>query len=185
MHRSEDSEHTKKAGGSSSSRSHNTDRDRSRDKEAKYRGTSTTEDSNRKSHLRMRSELMKKGGATPLIFKGTKGAKLEPRALALPIEESKTGINSAVGKDLVGESGMYAGGHFSLDNNYASFEWEENAKEIDRAWYDCDEIGNVVYGNDQYEPPNMLKRIILTFSHNSIRKRRESQTAPPNEAAHF
>lgn len=70
----------------------------------------------------------------------------------VPKEEVKVRLKTGLQKDVVGESGMYAGGHFDLENDYAAFEWEENEKEIDRAWYDCDEFGNVMYGNDQYEP---------------------------------
>jgi len=149
--------------------------------------TSTTHQSTRK-HSRSRSrsherehysyknklgtELFKKCGATPLIFKGTEGAKLEPRIIpnVKKQEESKVRLKTGLKQDIIGESGMLAGGHFDLDNDYAAFEWEENEKEIDRAWYDCDEIGNVQYGNDQYEiqgpqkPPEEIAKKKLKIS---------------------
>lgn len=34
---------------------------------------------------------------------------------------------------------------------FMALEWEQREKELDRAWYDADEDGNVRYGNDDYD----------------------------------
>jgi hypothetical protein len=127
---------------------------------------------------------------TPLIFTGTKGAKLrqEPRVNYTEGELGRSGPAGEEGKkeenkkgEQVGESGMYAGGHFNLEKNYATFEWEENEKDIDRAWYDCDEIGNVNYGNDQYDLGNPLQGtlppLILQVALRPRRRRRANSSS--------
>jgi hypothetical protein len=37
------------------------------------------------------------------------------------------------------------------DDEFTALEWEQREKELDRAWYDADEDGNVRYGNDVYD----------------------------------
>ncbi len=161
MHRSEDREHSRHTSASST---HHNNRERSRDAESRHHATDSFAVPHGASRRHIRSDLLKKPGTTPLIFKGSEGAKIEDRKLPPIPEESKTTLGGKMGgnmgtlkKDVVGESGMYAGGHFSLENDFAAYEWEENEKEIDRAWYDCEEVGNIVYGNDQYDPPVVSK----------------------------
>eukprot|EP01022_Parablepharisma_sp_SALTPOND_P023730 TRINITY_DN510_c0_g1_i1.p2 TRINITY_DN510_c0_g1~~TRINITY_DN510_c0_g1_i1.p2 ORF type:complete len:1087 (-),score=108.26 TRINITY_DN510_c0_g1_i1:5556-8816(-) len=152
QHRNSTSAYSQRTSTTATSRVHESDRNRSRDREARQYGGSTLDNSHRRSsHRHAHAELLKRGGATPLIFKGTEGATLESRIVPTPAEEAKVRLKTGLHKDIIGESGMYAGGHFDLENDYVAFEWEENEKEIDRAWYDCDEVGNVMYGNDQYD----------------------------------
>jgi len=130
---------------------HRSERRRSRERESRHYSQSTAGKTYDKgSYQGDRTEVLRRAGATPLIFKGSEGATLQSRII--PREETKVRLKTGLQKDVIGESGMYAGGNFNLENDYAVFEWEENEKEIERAWYDCDELGNVMYGNDQYEP---------------------------------
>lgn len=36
----------------------------------------------------------------------------------------------------------------AVDDEFTALEWEQREKEMDRAWYDADEDGNVRYGNE-------------------------------------
>lgn len=35
------------------------------------------------------------------------------------------------------------------DDEFTALEWEQREKELDRAWYDADEDGNIRYGNEE------------------------------------
>jgi hypothetical protein len=34
------------------------------------------------------------------------------------------------------------------DDEFTALEWEQKERDLDRAWYDADEDGNIRYGND-------------------------------------
>ena len=34
-----------------------------------------------------------------------------------------------------------------FENDFTAMEWEQKERELDRAWYDADEEGNIRYGN--------------------------------------
>lgn len=36
-------------------------------------------------------------------------------------------------------------------DEFTALEWEQREREMDRAWYDADEDGNVRYGNDEFD----------------------------------
>ncbi len=36
------------------------------------------------------------------------------------------------------------------DDEFTALEWEQRERDLDRAWYDADEEGNVRYGNDDF-----------------------------------
>ena len=35
-----------------------------------------------------------------------------------------------------------------MKDEFTALEWEQREKDMDRAWYDADEDGNIRYGND-------------------------------------
>lgn len=37
------------------------------------------------------------------------------------------------------------------DDEFTALEWEQRERDLDRAWYDADEDGNVRYGNDDFD----------------------------------
>lgn len=108
----------------------------------------------------------------PLFFKGSAGAKIAPRVATerpkrltkedqkpseyvltkfqtFRVEETIDTSNKA--KSMKEESGVITvkeegKDYLNFENEYAAYEWEENEKELDRAWYDQDEeapfIGN-------------------------------------------
>ncbi len=38
-----------------------------------------------------------------------------------------------------------------LDDGFAAYEWEENEKDLDRAWYDAEEQGNQRFYQDTFD----------------------------------
>jgi hypothetical protein len=100
---------------------------------------------------------------TPLFFKGSEGAKLiekEPLRNAMSERRSRKDEEAIImsggssnkfqsEESKVTKETAEADQIFNFEDNYAAYEWEEEEKEMDRAWYDADE-NHAGYGMDDY-----------------------------------
>lgn len=39
-----------------------------------------------------------------------------------------------------------------FEDEFSALEWEQKEKDLDRAWYDAEEDGNIRYGGDYLDP---------------------------------
>ena len=101
-----------------------------------------------------------------MFFKGTPGAKLPERPKTQRIKKKPGGIkhekesktvektNTQVEPSTMEESGVThireENKHYlNFENDYAAYEWEENEKENERAWYEQEEDGQVLGYDDE------------------------------------
>ena len=144
-------------------------------------------DSSQLDHIkelsRIKSEMFKKGGLTPLYFKGTEGTVMLPRKQEAQliakklVDEPKTTINPETGMNYVGQ--------YTLQESkpVPSLEWEEAERELERVWYDCEEEGNVKYGGGNEYDMFYGANEDLGKKEEEVRKKKLARTQPVSKQA--
>ena len=93
--------HNTKHSGRHSTHNHDNKRERSREREFHHYSTNTHSNSHKNTSKHYnRTEVVRRTGATPLIFRGTEGAIIEQKIMTKEKEENKVRLQTGLRQDV-------------------------------------------------------------------------------------